>query len=123
MENGGGEKNEKQMQEQGASYTYWVREMTADAAPLPHPKKLSPQDILSSTQSQPATLGSVWNRVSFLVLSCPLLTLVFFFWPKNYYPLSNILGDGLALSQYVDFHTLFVVVFMILIFFVFLVVY
>lgn len=48
-------------QPQGASYTYWVREVTADAAPLPLPKKLSPNDIVTS-QSQPPTLGSVWNR-------------------------------------------------------------
>lgn len=58
MENGGGE--EKQ-QGQGASYTYWVREAKADAAPLPLPKKLTSQDIISD-QSQPATLGSVWNK-------------------------------------------------------------
>ncbi|KAL9442225.1 hypothetical protein AB3S75_020688 [Citrus x aurantiifolia] len=63
MENGGGvvsAASEKQEQ-QGASYTYWVREATADAAPLPVPKKLSPDDILSN-KSQPTTLGSVWNR-------------------------------------------------------------
>lgn len=60
MENGGGE--EKQ-QGQGASYTYWVREAKADAAPLPLPKKLTSQDIISD-QSQPATLGSVWNKVA-----------------------------------------------------------
>ncbi|KAG8484969.1 hypothetical protein CXB51_021748 [Gossypium anomalum] len=46
---------------QAASYTYWVRETTADAAPLPVPKKLTAQDILS-TQSQPTSLGSVWNK-------------------------------------------------------------
>ncbi|KAK6247944.1 hypothetical protein QUC31_019509 [Theobroma cacao] len=55
MENGGVEK------QQGASYTYWVREAKEDAAPLPLPKKLTPQDILCN-QSHPATLGSVWNR-------------------------------------------------------------
>ncbi|XP_021276855.1 uncharacterized protein LOC110411147 [Herrania umbratica] len=55
MENGEVEK------QQGASYTYWVREAKEDAAPLPLPKKLTPQDILCS-QSHPATLGSVWNR-------------------------------------------------------------
>ncbi|KAL9445124.1 hypothetical protein AB3S75_018173 [Citrus x aurantiifolia] len=63
MENGGGvvsAPSEKQEQ-QGASYTYWVREATADAAPLPVPKKLSRDDILSN-KSQPTTLGSVWNR-------------------------------------------------------------
>ncbi|KAH9805436.1 Aha1 N domain-containing protein [Citrus sinensis] len=63
MENGGGvvsAASEKQEQQE-ASYTYWVREATADAAPLPVPKMLSPDDILSN-KSQPATLGSVWNR-------------------------------------------------------------
>ncbi|XWS28193.1 hypothetical protein CRYUN_Cryun25bG0044600 [Craigia yunnanensis] len=61
MEDGGVEKQQGQGQGQGASYTYWVREATEDAAPLPLPKKLTPQDILSN-QSNPATLGSVWNR-------------------------------------------------------------
>ncbi|MFQ6625346.1 hypothetical protein Gotur_004637 [Gossypium turneri] len=46
---------------QASSYTYWVRETTADAAPLPVPKKLTAQDILS-TQSQSTSLGSVWNK-------------------------------------------------------------
>nr|KJB21974.1 hypothetical protein B456_004G024000 [Gossypium raimondii] len=46
---------------QAASYTYWVRETTADAAPLPVPKKLTAQDVLS-TQSQSTSLGSVWNK-------------------------------------------------------------
>ncbi|XP_052304849.1 uncharacterized protein LOC18107902 [Populus trichocarpa] len=41
----------------GGSYRYWVREATADAAPLSLPKKLSPQHLLS----QPNSLGSVWN--------------------------------------------------------------
>lgn len=66
MENGGGvvsAASEKQEQQE-ASYTYWVREATADAAPLPVPKMLSPDDILSN-KSQPTTLGSVWNRVPF----------------------------------------------------------
>ncbi|KAH7572480.1 hypothetical protein ACOSP7_015651 [Xanthoceras sorbifolium] len=59
MENGG-VSSEKQAGA-GASYTYWVREATSDAAPLPVPKKLNPNDMISS-QSQPAVLGSVWNR-------------------------------------------------------------
>lgn len=42
-----------------ASYTYWVREMTQDAAPLPVPRKLSSQDI---SNQAPNHLGSVWNR-------------------------------------------------------------
>lgn len=48
--------------QQGASYTYWVREARQDAAPLPVPRKLSADDILASQASQPPTLGSVWNR-------------------------------------------------------------
>lgn len=51
--------------QQGASYTYWVRETRKDAAPLPVPRKLSADDILASQASQPPTLGSVWNRVLF----------------------------------------------------------
>ncbi|KAG7022182.1 Activator of 90 kDa heat shock protein ATPase-like 1 [Cucurbita argyrosperma subsp. argyrosperma] len=48
--------------QQGASYTYWVRETREDAAPLPVPRKLSADDIIASQASQPPTLGSVWNR-------------------------------------------------------------
>ncbi|KDP27762.1 hypothetical protein JCGZ_19791 [Jatropha curcas] len=55
------EEEKQQQPPQGASYTYWVREATADAAPLPLPKKLSTNDLITS-QSQPPTLGSVWNR-------------------------------------------------------------
>lgn len=55
-------------EQQGSSYTYWVRQVTEEAAPLPVPRKLSSQDILSA-QSQPATLGSLWNRVFFPSLS------------------------------------------------------
>ncbi|KAB2068292.1 hypothetical protein ES319_A08G021200v1 [Gossypium barbadense] len=63
MENGGVENahGDGNGNGQAASYTYWVREMTADAAPLPVPKELTAQDILS-TQSQPTSLGSVWNK-------------------------------------------------------------
>ena len=66
--------SEKEEQQQGASYTYWVRKITEDAAPLPVPQKLTPQD----PQSQPnsATLGSAWNRVTNLTVA---LTCVFFF--------------------------------------------
>ncbi|KAH0464833.1 hypothetical protein IEQ34_004936 [Dendrobium chrysotoxum] len=46
--------------EKQSSYTYWVRETKDDAAPLPVPRKLTPEDI--SKQSQPASLGSVWNQ-------------------------------------------------------------
>ncbi|CAL8989460.1 unnamed protein product [Prunus brigantina] len=51
----------KEEEQQGTSYTYWVRQVAEDAAPPPVPRKLSPQDILSA-QSQPSTLGSLWNR-------------------------------------------------------------
>ncbi|KHG11264.1 Activator of 90 kDa heat shock ATPase [Gossypium arboreum] len=63
MENGGVENahGDGNGNGQAASYTYWVRETMADAAPLPVPKKLTAQDILS-TQSQPTSLGSVWNK-------------------------------------------------------------
>ncbi|KAJ0090019.1 hypothetical protein Patl1_14014 [Pistacia atlantica] len=59
MENG--EAKVSSEQPQGSSYTYWVREATTDAAPLPVPKKLTQNDILSQ-KSEPANLGSVWNR-------------------------------------------------------------
>ncbi|KAJ8767754.1 hypothetical protein K2173_020694 [Erythroxylum novogranatense] len=50
---------DKEKEKEGTpSYTYWVRETTADAVPLPPPKKLSPHDLVSS---QPPALGSVWN--------------------------------------------------------------
>ncbi|KOM54109.1 hypothetical protein LR48_Vigan10g000100 [Vigna angularis] len=50
---------------QGASYTYWVRKITDDAAPLSVPRKLTPEDVSPcESQSQSATLGSAWNRVS-----------------------------------------------------------
>ncbi|CAA3017641.1 uncharacterized protein LOC105173740 [Olea europaea subsp. europaea] len=42
-----------------ASYTYWIREVTHDAAPLPVPKKLNPEDL--SNQSNKTFLGSAWN--------------------------------------------------------------
>ncbi|PKU61861.1 hypothetical protein MA16_Dca016057 [Dendrobium catenatum] len=49
--------------EKQSSYTYWVRETKDDAAPLPVPRKLTPEDI--SKQSQPVSLGSVWNQLHF----------------------------------------------------------
>ncbi|XP_059461192.1 uncharacterized protein LOC132190271 [Corylus avellana] len=58
MEGGGGGGAVSDKPEGGASYTYWVRDVREDAAPLPVPRKLTPDDILNS---QPATLGSVWN--------------------------------------------------------------
>ncbi|XP_061342851.1 uncharacterized protein LOC133289018 isoform X1 [Gastrolobium bilobum] len=60
MESGALASSEKEEQ-QGASYTYWVRKITEDAAPLPVPHKLSQEDAPHS-QSQAATLGSAWNR-------------------------------------------------------------
>ncbi|KAL2503395.1 chaperone binding [Forsythia ovata] len=42
-----------------ASYTYWIREMTPEAAPLPVPKKLNPEEL--SNQSNKTHLGSAWN--------------------------------------------------------------
>ncbi|KAJ8451267.1 hypothetical protein Cgig2_014039 [Carnegiea gigantea] len=48
-------------EKQTSSYRYWVRETTADAAPLPVPKKLSDGD-LSKQPSQNPSLGSVWNK-------------------------------------------------------------
>ncbi|EEF34570.1 conserved hypothetical protein [Ricinus communis] len=47
---------------EGASYRYWVRETKADAAPLPLPKKLSPNDVVLNNTNNNNTLGSVWNR-------------------------------------------------------------
>ncbi|XP_027358472.1 uncharacterized protein LOC113867381 [Abrus precatorius] len=60
MESGALVSSEKEGQ-QGASYTYWVRKITGDAAPLPVPRKLTPEEV-PPCQSQPATIGSAWNR-------------------------------------------------------------
>eukprot|EP00268_Persea_americana_P026750 TRINITY_DN2622_c0_g1_i2.p1 TRINITY_DN2622_c0_g1~~TRINITY_DN2622_c0_g1_i2.p1 ORF type:complete len:195 (+),score=32.37 TRINITY_DN2622_c0_g1_i2:421-1005(+) len=51
---------EESAAEKQSSYTYWVREVRGDAAPLPVPRKLTADDI--SNQPQPAALGSVWNQ-------------------------------------------------------------
>lgn len=48
---------------EAASYTYWVRKDlkdSKDAAPLPVPRKLTPQDLDNSNSS--SHLGSAWNR-------------------------------------------------------------
>ncbi|KAE9462846.1 hypothetical protein C3L33_05249, partial [Rhododendron williamsianum] len=45
-----------------SSYTYWVREVREDAAPVPLPKKLDPHDLSNHSQRPPSHLGSVWNR-------------------------------------------------------------
>lgn len=58
MEDGMTNNNKEQS---ASSYTYWVREATGDAAPLPVPRKLTHQDLLAK-QSQPAALGSAWNQ-------------------------------------------------------------
>lgn len=42
-----------------ASYTYWVRERTSDAAPPPVPRKLNPED--QTYNQTTARLGSAWN--------------------------------------------------------------
>ncbi|XP_019174737.1 PREDICTED: uncharacterized protein LOC109170196 isoform X2 [Ipomoea nil] len=51
---------EKPKEETAPSYTYWVREKTADAAPLPVPRKLNPGD--QPNNQTPTHLGSAWNR-------------------------------------------------------------
>ncbi|KAL3625240.1 hypothetical protein CASFOL_030694 [Castilleja foliolosa] len=43
-----------------ASYRYWVREATREAAPLPMPVKIDPTG--HSNQSNQTHLGSAWNR-------------------------------------------------------------
>lgn len=43
-----------------SSYTYWVRKENKDAAPLPVPRKLTPQDLHNSNSNH---LGSAWNQV------------------------------------------------------------
>ncbi|MCD7467299.1 hypothetical protein HAX54_004643 [Datura stramonium] len=45
-----------------ASYTYWVRETTQDAAPLPVPKKLTSEDLNNQVNNSQTHLGSAWNR-------------------------------------------------------------
>ncbi|EPS66731.1 hypothetical protein M569_08045, partial [Genlisea aurea] len=42
---------------QSSSYTYWVREATSDAAPLPVPRKIDPADVGNKKH-----LGSAWNQ-------------------------------------------------------------
>ncbi|XP_052158043.1 uncharacterized protein LOC127775790 [Oryza glaberrima] len=46
--------------EKAASYRYWVREATGDAAPLPAPRKIDAADL--AAKPAPTTLGSVWNK-------------------------------------------------------------
>nr|GMD01400.1 uncharacterized protein LOC109170196 isoform X2 [Ipomoea batatas] len=51
----------KPKEETAPSYTYWVREKTPDAAPLPVPRKLNPGD--QPNNQTPTHLGSAWNRL------------------------------------------------------------
>ncbi|KAI5442198.1 uncharacterized protein LOC127118626 [Lathyrus oleraceus] len=51
MESGGEEKQQK------PSYTYWVRKITEDAAPLPVHNKID-----ATTPTSHSQLGSAWNR-------------------------------------------------------------
>ena len=82
-------------EKQTSSYRYWVRETTADAAPLPVPKKLSDDDL--SKQPSQNSIGSVWNKV---ILFLDLFVLrAYFFWcdftyDMAYYTQSNELLYG-----------------------------
>ncbi|KAL6575300.1 hypothetical protein OROMI_012585 [Orobanche minor] len=60
MEGGATVSTEKAATE-SASYTYWVREVSCDAAPLPAPKKIDPADLCNQTSQ--THLGSAWNRL------------------------------------------------------------
>ncbi|KAM3267159.1 putative protein isoform X1 [Capsicum chacoense] len=53
---------EKQNEATAPSYTYWVREATQDAAPLPLPKKLTSEDLNNQANNAQTHLGSAWNR-------------------------------------------------------------
>ena len=76
MEEGAGallsleEKEKQEKKEPTSSYTYWVRGVTEDAVPLPVPRKLSNDDLVSN-HSQPPTLGSIWNRVCIINMTQP----------------------------------------------------
>ncbi|CAH9075573.1 unnamed protein product [Cuscuta epithymum] len=59
MEGGGAAAEGKPKDPAAASYTYWVREKTSDAAPLPVPRKLNPD--YQPNNENPARLGSAWN--------------------------------------------------------------
>ncbi|THG23510.1 uncharacterized protein LOC114322834 [Camellia sinensis] len=65
MESGGAVSSEKDasVAAEASSYTYWVREVREDAAPLPVPRKLTPDDLSNHSRQPPPThLGSAWNR-------------------------------------------------------------
>ncbi|KAF3673517.1 putative pectinesterase 8-like [Capsicum annuum] len=55
---------EKQNEATAPSYTYWVREATQDAAPLPLPKKLTSEDLNNQANNAQTHLGSAWNRLA-----------------------------------------------------------
>ncbi|XP_006358729.1 uncharacterized protein [Solanum tuberosum] len=61
MEGGAAVSTEKQ-NESTPSYTYWVRQTTQDAAPLPLPKKLTSDDLNNQANNTQTHLGSAWNR-------------------------------------------------------------
>lgn len=63
MEGGEALSTDKQ-NESTPSYTYWVRQTTQDAAPLPLPKKLTSEDLNNQANNPQTHLGSAWNRVS-----------------------------------------------------------
>ncbi|KAI8013675.1 hypothetical protein LOK49_LG05G02240 [Camellia lanceoleosa] len=67
MDSGGAVSSEKDAsaaaEAEASSYTYWVREVREDAAPLPVPRKLTPDDLSNHSRQPPPThLGSAWNR-------------------------------------------------------------
>lgn len=64
---------------ESSSYTYWVREASLDAAPLPAPKKIDPADLCN--QPSQTHLGSAWNRVCILVARGKKL----FFWLAQFF--------------------------------------
>ncbi|MFS7967257.1 putative activator of 90kDa heat shock protein ATPase [Helianthus anomalus] len=63
MEGGGVVSTEKQSTDSTttSSYTYWVREVKQDAAPLPVPRKLTAEDVSAGSGSC-THLGSAWNK-------------------------------------------------------------
>lgn len=68
MEGGGAAAVSTEKQAEAPSYTYWVRGVTQDAAPLPVPKKLTPEDLSKQSNDNSTHLGSAWNRVFITVL-------------------------------------------------------
>ncbi|KAG5567938.1 hypothetical protein H5410_065046 [Solanum commersonii] len=58
---GGAEVLTEKQNESTLSYTYWVRQTTQDAAPLPLPKKLTSDDLNNQANNTQTHLGSAWN--------------------------------------------------------------